>query len=81
MDNKENFLKLVSTEKSNTLEKIKNRRQQIIDNFTIEFVEWVRKKTAPIKGNRYKLFSDFESYNSKELLEIFKKEKESENRR
>ena len=49
--------------------------EQIADDYAIEFAEWLRQKTAQVKGNRYKLFSDFEIYTLKELLEIFKKEK------
>lgn len=49
--------------------------EKIADDYAIEFAEWLRQKTAQVKGNRYKLFSDFEIYTLKELLEIFKKEK------
>lgn len=49
--------------------------EKIEDDFAIEFAEWLRNKTAQVKGNMYKLFSDFEIYNIKELLEIYKKEK------
>lgn len=52
-----------------------NKLEQIADEFAIEFAEWLRQKTAQVKGNMYKLFSDFEIYTSKELLEIYKKEK------
>ncbi|CAB4125743.1 hypothetical protein UFOVP54_216 [uncultured Caudovirales phage] len=47
----------------------------IAEDFAIGFAEWLRNKTAQIKGDRYKLFSDFEIYTIKELLEIYKKEK------
>jgi len=36
---KEKFLELVSEEKSNTLEKIRNRRQEKMDNYAIEILE------------------------------------------
>lgn len=49
--------------------------EKIADDYAVEFAEWSRQKTAQVKGNMYKLFSDFEIYTSKELLEIFKKEK------
>lgn len=49
--------------------------EKIADDYAVEFAEWLRQKTAQVKGNMYKLFSDFEIYTSKELLEIFKKEK------
>lgn len=65
MTPKEKFLELVSEEKSNTLEKIRNRRQKKMDEFAIEFAEWLIDTDntplvqAPIK----------------QLLQIFKKEK------
>ena len=38
---KEKFLELVSKEKSNTIEKIRNRRQKKMDEYAIEFAEWL----------------------------------------
>lgn len=46
--------------------------EQITDNFSVKFAEWLRLKTAQTKGGRYKLFSDGEIYTLTELLQIFK---------
>lgn len=53
-----------------------NQCEQIADKYAIEFAEWLRNKTAQVKGDRYKLFSDFEIYTINELLEIYKKQKQ-----
>lgn len=59
---KEKFLELVSKEKSNTIEKIRNRRQKKMDEYAIEFAEWCFNYVPE------------NIVTSKELLEIFKKE-------
>jgi len=46
--------------------------EKIADDFAIGFANWLRENTAQVKGGRYKLFKDFEIYNLKELLAIFK---------
>ena len=66
MTAKEKFLELVSKEKSNTLEKIRNRRQEKMDEYAIEFTQWVLDKFT---------FKDYIHKELSELLEIFKKEK------
>jgi len=65
MTPKEKFLELVSEEKSNTLEKIRNRRQKKMDEFAIEFAGWLIDTDNPPLGQAP----------IKELLERFKKEK------
>lgn len=45
---------------------------EVAYNFAIGFAEWLRQKTSQVKGDRYKLYSDFEIYNLQELLQIYK---------
>jgi hypothetical protein len=53
--------------------------ETIADEFAIEFAEWItseKSKYSIMYGNQNKRFADFDKeYTSKELLEIFKKEK------
>ena len=53
---------------------------KIIDLFTIDFLEWLtneKSKYAIMYGNQDKRFSTFENdYTPKELLQLYKKEKE-----
>lgn len=65
MTPKEKFLELVSEEKSNTLEKIRNRRKEKMDEYAIEFAEWLIDTDNPPLGQAP----------IKQLLQIFKKEK------
>jgi hypothetical protein len=46
--------------------------EQITDDFSVAFAEFLRAKTANTKGGGYKLFSDGEQYTLKELLQHFK---------
>jgi hypothetical protein len=52
---------------------------KIADDYAIEFVEWItneKSKYAIMYGNQEKRFATFsKDYTTKELLEIFKKEK------
>jgi hypothetical protein len=69
------------------LEVIKNYDDQdphetfmkIADDYAIDFIEWItseKSKYSIMYGNQNKRFADFDKeYTSKELLEIFKKEK------
>lgn len=80
MTPKEKFLELVSEEKSNTLEKIRNRRKEKMDEYAIEFIEWNGIKYKYLKGKGwFKTTYELEMgifLSTKELLEIFKKERE-----
>lgn len=75
MTPKEKFLELVSEEKSNTLEKIRNRRQEKMDNYAIEFAEWILYQDITQRGRSNFVCADGVQRSTKELLEIFKKEK------
>ena len=56
-----------------------NELEQIADDYAIEFVEWItneKSKYAIMYGNQQKRFATVrKDYTTKQLLEIFKKEK------
>lgn len=66
MTPKEKFLELVSEEKSNTLEKIRNRRQEKMDNYAIEILE---------RYHNSLFFIPLKEGEAKRIVEHIKKEK------
>ena len=52
-----------------------NKLEQIADDYAIEFAEWISKLQFKEYSNGWGRLWDKGLYNTKELLEIFKKEK------
>ena len=70
---KEKFNDLVPKEFGGMQEPLLTDCEKIADDYAIEFAEWVEKlKSSEIDTIDYDLYL---RYNTKELLEIFKKEK------
>lgn len=49
--------------------------EKIADEFAIEFAEWVRENYYDVGNSWCEWNSDKDTYSSKELLEVFKKER------
>jgi len=76
---REKFKTEVSINTEGEAGRFANKCEQIADNYAIEFAQWItneKSKYSIMYGNQNKRFADFDKeYTSKELLEIFKKEK------
>ena len=64
---KEQYKEIVCGFNDERTENVANRCEQIADNYAIEFAEWL--------VIRYNEDIIYDEYSTKELLEIFKKEK------
>lgn len=59
----------------NEIEETKEQLEEIADDYAIEFEEWIRENYYDVGNSWCEWNSDKDTYSSKELLEIFKKEK------